>query len=286
MATARGISPVVTGLLVVIIGLASTTAYLGFLQLQPNSNGNIDSTLGGNILVSRLPGVGLGASAVQTSSGTVVHSITVGGTGQVRYSPNEALVSVSIVTIGSTAEEATARSATATTKVIRALNSIEIDNASIQTQGYYLSPNFANNYGNGVPPAITGYTVTNSLMVNITSGSATQLGSKAGQAIDTAVLAGANQISLQFAASSSLLSRINNLALQAAVESAAAQAQVISSSLHVNITGVISAVQGYSPYYSQSPNYHSDLSVAALPTPLIPGTQSNTVSITVVYSIS
>ena len=73
----------------------------------------------------------------QTSGGTAANSITVSGVGQVSYSPNEALVSVSVITSATTAEGATTSNAEATTKVIKALNSIGIDNSSMQTQGYY-----------------------------------------------------------------------------------------------------------------------------------------------------
>ncbi len=288
MAIRRGAFRVVAGLLILVIALASTTAYLGFLDLQSKSNGNTGSTLlGQNIVVSSLPGVNGALSSAQTSAGTPANSITVSGTGQATYSPNEALLSVSVVSSAATAEGATSNNAATTTKVIDALNSIGIDNSSIKTQGYNLYPNYANSYGSSVPPTITSYTVTNSLLVNITATSASQLGLRAGQAIDTAVTAGANQISLQFAPTSSLLAHLNNLALQAAIASAAGQAQVMARSLGVNITGVISAVQGYTPYYSQGPYYYGSFaSSAAVSTPVIPGTQSNSATVTIAYAIS
>ena len=275
-------------LLILVTGLAAATGYLALLEFGSKSTRSTGSNpLGQNILVSNLPGSVGAVGSAQTSSGSTVNSITVSGTGQVTYSPNEALLSASVVSSASTAQSATSANAATTLKVIKALNSVGIDNGSIQTQGYYLYPDYANNYGSNVPPAITGFTVTNSLLVNITSDSVNQLGLKAGQAIDTAVAAGANQINLQFAATSSLLSHLNDLALQAAIGSASSQAQVMAHSLGVNITGVISATQGYAPYYSQGPYYYGSFAAAGVPaqTPIIPGTQSNAVTVVVVYQI-
>ncbi len=281
----------VAALAVAVLVLASSTAYFAFFYPRP-AQGNAGGGSGNNQAMVKVPAA-IGSSG-GTSSGQVTatdppaNSITVSGTGQVSYIPNEALVGVSVVTNAATAGEATTSNAATTTKVIKALNSIGVDNSSIQTQGFTLYPNYANNYGSITPQAITSFTVTNSLLVNLTSSSATKLGLKAGQAIDTSVAAGANQISLTFAATSSLLAQISNEELQQAVASAAGQAQTIARSLENTISGVISAVQGYSynspsyPYYSFAPA--AVLSTAA--TPIIPGTQTGSATVTVVYSIS
>lgn len=127
--------------------------------------------------------------------------------------------------------------------------------------------------------------MTNALLVNLTSSSAAQLGQKAGQAIDTAVAAGANQVLLQFTASNSLMSSLNSVAPQGAVASAADQAHVIADSLGVNVTGVISAVEGYSQSYYPMPT-KSIAAVGSVTAPLIPGTEYESASVTIVYSIN
>lgn len=286
MAARSGVSGIVAGLLIVVVVLASATAYLGLIYLQSRPSGNTGSNLGQNIAVSSFPGRNAVVSQGQTSSGDPVNSITVSGTGMVSYTPNEALLSVSVVSNAATAEGASSSNAQTISKVIGALNSIGIGNSSIETQGYSIYPNYAYNSGGSVPPAIASYTATNSLLVNITSSSSRELGLKAGQAIDTAVAAGANQVSLQFAATSSLLAQLNTLALQAAIGSAQGQARVMAKALGVNMTGVISAVQGYSPSYYQGPYLYGSFNAApAATTPIIPGTQSNYASVTVVYAI-
>jgi hypothetical protein len=108
--------------------------------------------------------------------------------------------------------------------------------------------------------------------------------------IDTAVGAGANQISLTFSETNNALSKLTNSALQQAVASASAQAQTIASSLGVSITGVISATEGasYTPqYYGNQVTFAATTTVAAgALTPIMPGTQSMSVSVQVVYAIS
>jgi len=285
-----GIAPIVVGLLIAVIALASVTTYLGVLAMQPRLTGNTglqESSF--PVVVSHPQMASAGTLGIlSTSSSAVISSntITVTGDAQVSYTPNEALLSLTVVTSNASAVAASTANAEAMSKVIRALDSIGITNSSIQTQGYSISPNYADNYDNNVPPEITGYTVSNSLQVNITSSTPAQLGSMVGKAIDAAVGAGANQVDLQFAATSSLQNTINTSALQAAVASASSQAQVIAKSLGVSVTGVVSATEGYSqPYGGWSYTTLNVAATAASSTPIIPGTQFNSASVTVVYSI-
>lgn len=277
------ISFTTAALIVAVVLLASSTIYLALL-VKPSAPGGTSSTDG--YKAYPIPYVG---NSVQAASGsgtsTATDSITVSGAGAVSYTSNEALVTVSVVTTNKTAEEATSSDAATTLKVIKALNGIGVSNSSIGTQGYSLNANYANCYSS-CTPQITGYSVTNSLQVNITSSSPSKLGEQAGRAIDTAVAAGANQVYLNFAETSSVLAGLTSSALQQAVASAYGQAHTIASSMGVNITGVISASEGssYAPqYYAGVPEVLS--AATSVSTPIMPGTQSMTVSVQVVYAI-
>jgi len=278
--------PITTAALIVAVALlATSTAYFAY-QAKPGN-----STSPGTVKVYSLPYVGnvipvaSGSDAQTGDSSSAANSITVSGAGGVSYIPNEALVSVSVVTSNNTAEEATSTDAAATVSVIKALNGIGVSNSSIETQGYSLSANYANCYSSCIPQII-GYSVTNNLQVNITSSIPSQLGLEAGRVIDTAVAAGANQISLSFSETNSVLAVLTNGALQQAVASAYGQAQVMASSLGVKITGVVSATEGSS--YTPQPYEGLALYTAAtstVSTPILPGTQSISVSVQVVYAI-
>jgi len=227
-------------------------------------------------------------SSSTSSTDTATRSITVSGTGSVSFVPTEALVSVSVITQEATAEGATSSNSVITLSVIKALNSIGISNSSIQTSSYDLSPNY--NYNNGqAPPTITSYTVTNSLQVNVTGTGANQLGVRAGQVIDTAVKSGANQVNLQFTVPDSVSAQLSNEALHNAVLAASNQAQVIASSLGVNLGGVLAA-STTSNYYPQPQYAFGALAVASTTTealtPIVPGTLTLTATVQVTYAIS
>lgn len=282
-------STTLAALLIVTVALASSTAYLVLVAYQPRHAGSASSGALQNQENSGIPSYEVAADSAQTGSdSSSANSITVSGSGQVSYTPNEALVQVSVQTNNSTAEAATSTNAQKMASVIRALNGIGVSNSSIETQGYNLYANYANCYSSCVPQII-GYSVTNSLQVNITSNDPTELGLRAGQVIDTSVKAGANGISLSFAASNSILAQLTNEALRGAVASAAGQAQAIADSLGVSISGVISASEGGSSY---APVEYYGVAMAAVSTatsaqtPISVGTQTVSATVQVVYSIS
>lgn len=282
----KGVSSLVTVLIVALVILGASTAYLGYLALQPGTKPSTGGLSNGSVFP--VPSINA-LAATGTGTSTTSNSITVSGAAQMTYTPNEALLSVSVVASNKTAQATTSTDAVITGRVVKALNGIGISNSSIETAGYSLYPNYSNCSYNGCIPQILGFTVTNSLLVNLTSSDPQQLGLSTGRAIDTAVGAGANQVSLQFAATASLLSSLNTRALQQAIESASAQAHVMAASLGVSITGVISATQGssYYPYQQVYGTFAAAVpAVNSATTPIMPGSQTNYVSVQVVYSIA
>ena len=280
-----GITTTVVALLIIVVVLASSTFLLAFNAFQTKPNGSSAGTppTRGNLV---LPAFSVATVASQSASASGSNSITVSGTGQVSYTPDEALIQVSVQTTNTTAVAATTTNARDMTNVLRALNGIGVSNSSLVTQGYSLNANYANCYSSCVPQ-ITGYSVSNSLQVNITSSNPTELGLRAGQVIDTSVKAGANGISLSFGASSSILNELTNEALQNAVASADSQAKAIASSLGVSLSGVISASESGSSY----PGIYGTFTEAAaavnsVATPINVGTQTISATVQVVYSIS
>ena len=276
-------SKTVIALLAATLVLAASTAYLASASLrQAPSVADLSGQVNYRLQAYQVTGVGTG-----TATGSALNSIAVSASGQATYTPNEALVQVTVMTQDSTAEAATEANAQSTSSVISALEGIGVSNSSIETQGFSLNVDYASCYSSCIP-AISGYTVSNSLQVNITSSSAKALGLRAGQVIDTAVKAGANQVNLYFGATQSLLDQVTVVSLKNAVGSADMQAQTIASSLGVSITGVISASDGggYSPqpYYGY-PVFAASVSSATSATPIMPGTQSFSMTVQVVYSI-
>ena len=271
----------IAGLAIAVVLLATSTVYLAS---APGKKGSTQSRSGLDSSPLGVVADPANGDPTATSQGSATPSITVVGTGEVNFTPDEAMVGLSVVAENVTAGEATSADAAATTAVIKALNSIGIANGSIQTTSYDVSPNY--DYTQGKPPTIMDYTVTNSLQVNVTGTSPAALGGRAGQVIDTGVAAGANQVTLQFTVPNSTMKPLYGQALQQAVADASSQAQTIASSLGVSISGVMSASDG--SFISPQPviNLESSLSSGAgVPTPIVPGTMTASASVQVTYGI-
>jgi hypothetical protein len=217
-------------------------------------------------------GVGLPTSARSDSSPTQPsHSITVSGTGAVKVTPNQAGFTFGVSTNAKTAAQALAGNSAAMRKLIDALKAAGIPSGSLQTAYVSLSPETAEN-----EQSIVGYTASNSVTVTITSIP------RAGEIVDAAVAAGANQVegpNLTVADQSSLY----DSALKAAVADARAKAQVLAEAAGLHVGAVASVEEGA----GAMPVGYDAAKAAPMPTaPIEPGTQEITASVTVVFDAS
>ena len=286
MEVIRKVSSIIIALVLAVAVLGTSAIYLALQDSQQKPVNSIPVVTSPVLGASGLPRFDVvAASGEPVSSAASANVITVSGSGSVSYTPNEALVQVSVQTTATTASEATSSNAQTMSNVIRALNGIGVANSSLQTSGFSLSVNYAN-CDTSCTPSITGYTVTNSLQVNLTSSDSVGLGQMASQVIDTSVKAGATGISLSFGATASVSNQLYDAALQRAVASADNNAKVIATSLGVTISGVVSASEAGSNYPSYGGENFITAAVATVQTPIIPGTQTVSASVQVVYSIS
>ncbi len=158
-------------------------------------------------------------------------SATIGG-----IQPDQAQLNAGVVTSAKTAQDAATQNAAQTNAVIAALNGVLAGSGSVQTISYTLSPQYTGG-GNGTPPAITGYTATNTVQVT------TANLNLVGPLIDAANGAGANSIngpiySLQNS------DPFHQQALTAATKQALAHATAIAAGLGLKTGAVISAQEG------------------------------------------
>jgi uncharacterized protein len=224
-------------------------------------------------------GVGLAAALALAGVGIPDHargdtaaarSITVSGTGSVKVTPNQAVFTFGVSTKSATAAQAFTANSTAMRKLIDALKAAGVRADSLQTSSVSLS-SLTSDDGS----QIVGYTASNSVTATI-AGVA-----RAGQIVDAAVAAGANQVdgpSLTVADQSSLY----HAALKEAIGDARAKAQVLAeaSGLHVGaVTSVQESVDG-------GPITYDARALPATGTPIEPGTQQITASVTVVFEAS
>jgi len=170
---------------------------------------------------------------------------------------------------------ARADAAATMTKIIGAVKKLGIADADIRTVGINLYPQ----YNNSAPPRVSGYSISEQLEITIRDLD------KAGDVVDATTAQGAtdvNGISFELADPDKAM----NDARAAAVTAAQASAQAMASAGHVSLGPVVS-ISDASPVspivYGKATFSAADGAVA---TPVQPGTQDVSVTLTVVFAIS
>ncbi|HVR30698.1 MAG TPA: SIMPL domain-containing protein [Thermoanaerobaculia bacterium] len=230
---------------------------------------------------SILAAAALGAPALAQQDAPPRRTVTVMGHGEVKASPDLALIQLAVETTGENAARATAENARRTTAVIAAVKEKIGDQGRVTTTGYQVEPRYAiRRPGSEAPPEITGYIARNHVRVESRDLEVV------GQLIDAAMEAGANRTnSLSF----TLEHRTPHLrrALEKASAEARAQAESIASALGVRLVEVTSATTTGSPV--PVPIYRERAMVAMamdqVSTPVEPGEIDVAATLTVTYRI-
>ena len=214
------------------------------------------------LAAATLPG---SASSAAAEAG----GITVQGTASVTSVPDRAELSFGVESQGQTAKAALAANATEMRKVIAAVKAA--GGTDVKTQSVSLSPRY--NETNEVQA----FVATNSVSAAIGDVA------KAGAVIDAAVNAGANQV-YGPSLSTGDLTELYRQALKAAVANARANAQVLAAAANVSLGRVTAIVEGGGG--PQPLPYAADKAMAVESTPIEPGTQQTTASISVTFAVS
>lgn len=200
------------GLAILVIVAGTASAYF----VYPSSTGTV-STAGGDEIQ--------------------INTINVGGTGTVTVSPDKAVVYLGVQTQSADATAAQQENAEKMDRIIAALKDAGIPEDDMETSGYSMYPmrsHEALRSDKPVEPTITGYVVTNRLMVTVTDVE------KVGDIIDTAVNAGANEVqSVSFTLSDDARQDARAQALKNAVEAARSDVDTLAGILDVTIQGPV-----------------------------------------------
>jgi uncharacterized protein len=220
--------------------------------------------LAGILAAATLPG-GAESAAAEVEAG----GITVQGTASIDSIPDRAVFSFGVESQGETARAALAANAAEMRRVLAALRAAGV--TDVKTQSVSVSPRY------GDQMAVQGYAAQNA--VSATIGEL----ARAGAVIDAAVAAGANQVygpSLSRGDQSELYRR----ALRAALDDARADAAAIASAANVSLGRVTAVIEGGGAMPPLP--YAADKALAAESTPVEPGTQQVTATVTVTFSVS
>ena len=157
------------------------------------------------------------------------------GEGVVSVRPDQASISVGVITQGTTAAAATDANASKADAILAALRRLLGTTADIRTSFFSVSPNQRFPSGGGLPE-IVGYTATNQFRVVIADTSA------AGRVIDTATAAGANSVGgISFGVRDP--TPLRQQALRLATQQARSNAEAIATGMSGRLGTVISAAE-------------------------------------------
>ena len=221
-------------------------------------------------LVALAGAVGLPDLAGAQDAPEATDTITVSGVGTVKAVPNEATMSFGVETRGQSAKAAVAANADAMRKIVNALR--QAGGREIATQWVSVYSISGSETG-----SVTEYSASNSVSVTSDTGDASAL-------IDAATTAGANQVSGPGLTSSNS-EELYRQALAKAVDEARGRAQVLAKAAGRSLGEITSIVEGGAtpgplPYAERAA---ADSSLSA--TPVVPGTQETTATISVTFSL-
>jgi uncharacterized protein len=197
--------------------------------------------------------------------------IAVVGRGEIKVSPDRASIQISVQTRGATAAAAAAENASKQQSVLNALRALGLTNDQLSTVNYNVYPE--QRYQEGKDPVITGYNVTNTILVD-----ARKL-NQVGPIIDAALAHGANTItSLQFYASNTEAARRS--AIGAAIENARADAEAAARAAHGTLGTLLEiSIGSYSPPPPRPIAMMKAGAMASADTPINPGEETLAVEV-------
>lgn len=208
------------------------------------------------------------------------NTISVTGTATERVEPDRVMAIFAVETVAETAGAALEANSEAMDSVITALADAGVGENETSTAYFSIYPNY--NYTEFGAQELTGYTVTNSILVESSDLA------NVSDWIDAAVNAGANRVdSLSFTLSEERLDEIRVGLMQEAVDNARSKADALAQALDVEVTGVKAAslFDFSNPPVTPLSLFFEAGAVESITTPIIPGEQAVTATVGILYEI-
>lgn len=198
--------------------------------------------------------------------------LSVSGSGMVQSTPDQATITIGVVTQGLTAGDAQQENAVKATAIREALRMLGIEDKDIKTEEYNFRPEY-NREGN--ERVIVGYTTSNTIRVRVRDVT------MVGDVVDTVLTSGANTIhSLDFSIRDT--NALRQKALESAVKDAREKANAIAYALGSRIIGVQHVTENtgmFQPRQSNMMVMTKSMDALAESTPIDGGTLSMTADV-------
>jgi uncharacterized protein YggE len=222
--------------------------------------------------------VSLGAARAQERDRAAMNGIVVQGTGEVKVKPDIARLELGVQTENADSTKAAQENAARTDAVIKAIRAAGVAENDIQTSGYSIYPQ---SNPDGKSTKIFTYQVQNTVRVTVR-----KIGD-AGRVIDAATKAGANFAvnNISFDLNDADKQKALDDALARAVTDARRKAITLARAAGLdNITLVSIEEGGVGPIHPPYPMARMEMAKADVSTPISPGEQTLTASVTLRYA--
>lgn len=187
--------------------------------------------------------------------------IEVVGEGRIATAPDQAIITLGVITEGQNLEAAQKENNEKIANIIRSLLALGIPKENIKTSEYRIDTQYDYVEGRQI---FRGYRITHLLQITINQVALT------GRVVDTAVSQGANTISnIQFAVSKP--EAIYNRALSLAYNDSLLKATTLASTMGVALSKVPASVQELTQGSVAPVPYQADMRVKSAATPIQPG---------------
>jgi len=205
-------------------------------------------------------------------------TLSLSADGEARSPPDMATITLGVDTTESSAGRAMAANATRMTSVISALKAAGLSSRDLRTLNISLSPQYA--YDQGQPPRLTGYQVSNQVVVTINDLA------RLGAAVDAVVAAGATSVGqISFGLSNPVAAE--NSARVAAVKALADKAALYAQATGYRVSRLVNLSEGGGVEPGPvRPMAVMALQKAAAPTPVEAGELKVRVAISGVYELT
>jgi uncharacterized protein YggE len=212
-----------------------------------------------------------------TSDEPAIHTITVSGTGTITLVPDTGHVGVGVTISKATVKGAREAAAKAMTDIIASIKALGVDEKDIKTVGLNLYPQ----YDRGTPAKVVGYQISEQVQVTVRDLD------KVGDVADAAMTHGAteaNGIWFDLADPAKAMDDARARAVEAARASADAMAKAAGVPLGT-VVSISEPSQVVYPYPYAMGGAARESADALTPTPVNPGTQDLSATVTVVFEI-
>ena len=202
--------------------------------------------------------------------------LAVDGRGSASIAPDQAVVTVGVVSRARSASQAQAENAQKSIAITQALKQLGVAGSDIKSQNFSFQPDYRTDDRSHT---INGYTASHYLQINVRDIA------KAGKIVDTALQSGANEVhSLRFSVSNQ--SAVRKEALGKAINDARNKADIIAQGLGCRIIGIKSVSESTGSIESRSYNMNMLAAAKAVDTSFEPGVLTLDATVHIEYLLS